>query len=440
MMRVVVLGLNHKTAPVDVREKFSFSDEEIKFALKHLHEYGAIRECVILSTCNRTEMYAAVSGKDDALFSMKQFYGKISHGAADGISDEYFYHYAEEECIRHLFRVSASLDSLVVGESQILSQVKTAYNLARTAETTGAVLNTLFNRAIAIGKKVRTTTKIAYNAVSVSYAAVELAKSIFGDLKSSNVLILGAGEMSELTAKHLVGNGVKTVFVSNRNHERAILLAEKFRGIAVPFEDFMKCAVDADIVITSTGAPHYIITAWDIAHLMPRRAGRPIVFIDIAVPRDVEPEVAAISGVKLYNIDDLEKVVESNKNERKQEAKLAEKLITSEMKELVEKFRYLSYRPILTRLAEKAERIRQRELKRALAKMPDLTNEEKRAVESMSKMIIRKLLRDPVVKLNEAVGNSKEDYYQDAVRKLFKLDKPLDGARSKKGENRKLEN
>lgn len=427
-MQLVVLGLNHKTAPVAVRECFSFSEEDVKLALRHLHEYDIIREGAILSTCNRTEMYAVVEDSGDALPAMRQFLDKMAPGVLAGANYEHLFYYQEEECIRHLFRVSASLDSLVIGESQILSQVKTAYNLARTAETTGVVLNTLFNRAIAVGKKIRTATKIAYNAVSVSYAAVELAKNVFGDLTSSNVLILGAGEMSELTAKHLVGNGVKTVFVSNRNYARAQELAEKFRGVAVPFENFMKCAVKADIVITSTGAPHYIISSWDVAHLMPRRGGRPIIFIDIAVPRDVEPEVAAINGAKLYNIDDLEKVVESNKIERKQEAKIAERIIAIEMAELVDKFRYLSYRPTLTRLTDKAERIRQRELKRALVKLPDLTSEERRLVEGMSKMIVRKLLRDPIIQLSEAADKNKEDYYQEAIRKLFKLDKPLDVA------------
>ena len=429
-MQLVVLGLNHKTAPVAVRERFSFSEEEIKLAYRHLDELGDISECVLLSTCNRTEMYAVVEDAGEALPNLRQFLHRMAGLTAAKEMGEHFFYYQEEDCIRHLFKVSSSLDSLVLGEGQILSQVKEAYNLARMSKATGVVLNTLFHRAIAVGKKIRTATKIAYSAVSVSYAAVELAKEVFGDLTSSNVLILGAGEMSELTARHLVGNGVKTVFVSNRNLERAKDLADKFNGVAVPFEDFLKCAVKADIVITSTGAPHYVVSAWGVAHLMPKRKGRPIIFIDIAVPRDVEPEVAAIAGVKLYNIDDLEKVVDSNKSERQREAKLAEEIIKVEMKEMVDKFRYLNYRPTLTRLSDKAERIRQRELKRSLAKLTDLTPEERRAVEALSKMIVRKLLRDPITKLTEASGSDpdKEAYYQEAIRKLFKLDKPMDVA------------
>lgn len=419
-MQLVVLGLNHKTAPVDVRECFSFSEEQVKTALKHLNRYDGINECVLLSTCNRTEMYAVVDDAEDAYPIMQEILGReaIKH---DNVQ-EYLYFHTEEQCINHLFRVSSGLDSLVIGEGQILSQVKKAYSIARDAETTSTVLNTLFHRAIAVGKKVRTVTRIAHSAVSVSYAAVELAKEVFGDLSQSNVLILGAGEMSELTAKHLVANGVKTVFVSNRRLERAELLAEKFNGIAVPFEDFMKCAVEADIVITSTGAPHYIIKSWDAAHLMPKRNGKPIIFIDIAVPRDVEPEVAAISGVSLYNIDDLEAVVESNMRLREQEAKDAEKIIAAEMSELIEKFRYLSFRPILARLTDKAEKIRQRELKRALVKLTDITADERKVIESLSKMIIRKMLRDPMVRINEAAGADREDYYLDAICELFKLE------------------
>lgn len=419
-MQLVVLGLNHKTAPVDVRECFSFSEEQVKTALKHLHEYDGIDECVLLSTCNRTEMYAVVDNIEDAYPAMQDFLSRIAANQTN--IEEYLYFYAEEQCINHLFRVSSSLDSLVIGEGQILSQVKKAYSIARDVGTTSTVLNTLFHRAIAVGKKVRTVTRIAHSAVSVSYAAVELAKEAFGDLTESNVLILGAGEMSELTARHLVANGVKTVFVSNRRYERAEGLAKKFHGIAVPFEDFMKCAIQADIIITSTGAPHYIIRSWDVAHLMPKRNGKPIIFIDIAVPRDVEPEVSAISGVSLYNIDDLEAVVESNMRLREQEAQAAEKIIAEEMNELLDKFRYLSFRPIMARLTDKAEKIRQRELKRALVKLPEITAEERKVLESMSKMIIRKMLRDPMVRMNEAAGNNKEDYYLDAICSLFKLE------------------
>ncbi len=429
-MQLVVLGVNHKTASVSVRECFTFSEEQIKMALSHLRDYEEIDECVIVSTCNRTEMYAVVDDVEDGLAAMQRMLGKISSAVPDLEND--FFFYEDEECIQHLFRVASSLDSLVIGEGQILSQVKKAYSLARDVGTTSTVLNTLFHRAIAVGKKVRTETRIAHSAVSVSYAAVELAKKTVGDLSQSNVLLLGAGQMGELTARHLVENGVKTVFVSNRKYERAAQLADRFSGVAVPFENFMKSAVDADIIITSTGAPHYIIRAWDLAHIMPKRQGRPLIVIDIAVPRDVEPEVAAIAGVNLYNIDDLEAVVESNLRLREQEAKQAEEIIRQELDELVVKFRYLAFRPVMARLTDKTENIRQRELKRALTKLPDITQEERKAVENLSKMIVRKLLREPMVRMNQAACRGDEEFYLDAIRDLFKLDAMGEGRNREK--------
>jgi len=430
-MQLVVLGLNHKTASVDVRECFTFPEDQIKKALNHLHEYEEISECVLVSTCNRTEMYAVVDDAEDGLQVMQQFLQRMS---ATPLNIEDFFFYTEEDCIRHLFRVAASLDSLIIGEGQILSQVKKAYSIARDVGTTSTVLNTLFNRTIAVGKKVRTETRIAHSTVSVSYAAVELAKKVFGDLSKSNVLLLGAGQMGELTARHLVEKGVKTVFVSNRRYERAVELAQKFQGIAVPFESFMQSAVDADIIITSTGAPHYIIRTWDVAHLMPKREGRPIIIIDIAVPRDVEPEVAAINGASLYNIDDLEAVVEFNVRFREKEALLAEKIINKELDELLLKFRYLSLRPIMARMTDKAEQIRQREFKRALPKLTDINADERKAIENMSKMIMRKMLRDPMVCINQAACNQDEEFYLDAIRDLFKLDVIGEGRNREKKE------
>ena len=427
-MRLVVLGLNHKTAPVDIRECFSFSKEQIKPALKKLQSYKEINECVILSTCNRMEIYAVVDNISlmEVLKSLKNFLEEIVPGAVVRTDDDAFFYYKDEECIEHLFRVSASLDSLIIGEGQILSQVKTAYNTAKIVGTTSTVLNTLFNKAIAVGKRIRTATKIAFNAVSVSYAAVELAKKVVGDISQSNVFIIGAGEMGELTLKHLISSGVQDVFVANRNFDRAKELADKVHGKAVAFENSAKIIGNSDIVITSTGAPHYIISASSIEQIIKKRK-RPIIFIDIAVPRDVEPEVGDLQGVTLYNIDNLEKVVETNLKTREEEAMGAEDIIRHEMLDLFDKFQYLAYRPTLLMLTDKAEQIREIELKRALNKLSDLDDNEKNVIENMSKMIVRKMLRDPVLKLNEEVsGDDKETYYQDAIRKLFKLDKPLD--------------
>jgi glutamyl-tRNA reductase len=419
-MQLIVLGLNHKTAPVDVRERFSIPEEKIRRGLRHIDEYDAMNEVVILSTCNRSEVYAVVEDADEDLPMLKQFLFDLA-GNEEDIND-YLFYYGGEECISHLFEVSSSLDSLVIGEGQILSQVKKAYAIAREEGTTSTVLNTLFHRAIATGKRVRTETRIAYNAVSVSYAAVELAKNIFGDLTKARVLLLGAGQMGELTAQHLVDKGVEKVYVANRSYERAAELAEKFHGEPVVFEQAMKQAVGVDIIITSTGAPHYIVNTWETQQLMTKRKGRQIVFIDIAVPRDVEPEVADIKGVQLYNIDDLEAVVDENIKVREQEAEQARDIIEEEVYELVNKFRYLSFRPVMALLADKADRIRCREVKRAMAKLSDITPDQRKVMENMTKMIVRKLLREPMTKINGSAGSANEQYYIDAMRNLFKLD------------------
>lgn len=419
-MQLVVLGLNHKTAPVEVRERFALIEDKVRVGLRHIDEYEEMSEAAILSTCNRSEMYVVVEDAQEALPRLREFFYDLAGNEED--VESYLFYHVDEDCIAHLFRVAASLDSLVIGEGQILSQVKKAYAIAREAGTTSTVLNTLFHRAIAAGKRVRTETRIAYSAVSVSYAAVELAKTIYADLAQCNVLLLGAGQMGELTARYLMDCGVRRVSVGNRRIERAQELAEKFHGEAVPFEHAVKSAVDVDIVITSTGAPHYVVRAWDTAQLMTKRKGRPIVFIDIAVPRDVEPEVAEIPGVRLYNIDDLEAVVDSNIKVREQEAALAEKIVGEEVEALVNKFQYLSFRPVMALLADKADRMRRREVKRAMAKLPDITPEQRKIIENMSRMIVRKLLREPMIKINSAAGTGSEQYYVDAMSNLFKLD------------------
>lgn len=419
-MQLVILGLNHKTAPVDVRERFSIPAEKVSQGLRHLDDYAAIDEAVVLSTCNRSELYAVVEEDAEALAALKQFLFDLT-GNEDAI-DEYLYCHEGTDCIRHLFEVASSLDSLVLGEGQILSQVKKAYTVARECGTTSTVLNTLFHRAISVGKRVRTDTRIAFKAVSVSYAAVELARKMFGALVGSNVLVFGAGEMAELTVQHLVSKGIRKIYVANRSLPKARALAEKFGGEAVPLAEAYQKAVDVDVVVTSTGAPHYVIRPWETQQLMTKRKGRPLVFVDIAVPRDVDPDVAGIKGVELYNIDDLEAVVGKNVRERQQEAAEAHRIVGEEVDAMEEKFRYLSFRPVMALLSDKAERIRCRELKRAMAKLPEITSDERRAMEHMTKMIVRKLLREPMIRINGAAGTEQEQFYIDAMRKLFKLD------------------
>ncbi len=422
-MELLMLGLNHKTAPVDVRERFSIPKAAVKNGLANLGTYEGILEAVVLSTCNRSEMYAVVDDAERDLATLKQFLFDLTGNEED--IDEYLYHYADEACIDHLFRVASSLDSLVLGEGQILSQVKEAYAMGREAGTTSTVLNTLFHRAIATGKRVRTETRIQFNSVSVSYAAVELAREALGELHEASALIFGAGKMAELTAQHLISRGVKKIYVANRHIERAQLLAEQFNGEAVPFKDAMKRAVDVDVIVTSTGAPHYVIKPWETRQLMSKRN-----------PRDVDPEVGDIKGVTLYNIDALEEVVDEHIEERRQEAKQAEKIVAEEVASIEEKFQYLSFRPLMALLSERCERIRQREVKRASSKLPELTEEEWRQVEHMSRMIVRKILRMPMMKLNSAAGTDNEQFYIDAMRALFKLDTIGEKATSEERHNR----
>lgn len=419
-MELLMLGLNHKTAPVDVRERFAIPKQAIRDGLANLNEYEGLSEAVVLSTCNRSEMYAVVDDIREDLPTLRQFLFDLTGNEED--IDEYLYHYANEECIRHLFNVASSLDSLVIGEGQILSQVKAAYALGREAGTTSTILNTLFHRAIACGKRVRTETRIQYNSVSISYAAVELAREVLGELDSSNALIFGAGKMAELTAQHLVSRGVRKIYVTNRHYERAEQLAARFDGEAIPFDEAMKKAVDVDVIVTSTGAPHYVIKPWETRQLMTKRKGRRLFLIDIAVPRDVDPEVGEIKNVSLYNIDALEEVVDEHVQERREEAVSARKIVEEEVVSIKDKFQYLSFRPLMALLSERCERIRKREIKRASSKLPDLTKEEQRQIEHMTRMIVRKILRMPMMKLNASAGTPQEEFYIDAMRSLFKLD------------------
>lgn len=419
-MELLMLGLNHKTAPVDVRERFAIPKQAIRDGLANLNDYEGLSEAVVLSTCNRSEMYAVVDDIREDLPTLRQFLFDLT-GNEENI-DEYLYHHENEECIRHLFKVASSLDSLVLGEGQILSQVKAAYALGREASTTSTILNTLFHRAIACGKRVRTETRIQYNSVSISYAAVKLASEVLGELTLSNALIFGAGKMAELTAQHLVSRGIKKIYVTNRHLERAEQLADRFNGEAISFDEAMKKAVDVDVIVTSTGAPHYIIKPWETRQLMTKRKGRQLFLIDIAVPRDVDPEVGEIKNVSLYNIDALEEVVDEHVQERREEAVQAQKIVEEEVASIEDKFQYLSFRPLMALLSERCERIRQREIKRASSKLPDLTKEEKRQIEHMTRMIVRKILRMPMMKLNASAGTPQEEFYIDAMRSLFKLD------------------
>ncbi|MCD7975320.1 MAG: glutamyl-tRNA reductase [Phascolarctobacterium sp.] len=416
-MQLTVLGLNHKTAPVEIRERFNFPEKRMESIMRHMRNYDDIPEAVLLSTCNRTELYMVMENKDKTTRFIRKF---LVHMTGGSYHPDYFYNLSGVRCVRHLFRVASSLDSLVVGEGQILNQIKGAYHMARSNNMTDTLLNTLFNKAISVGKHVRTDTKIAYNSVSVSSAAVDLAREIIGDLKTASILVVGAGKMSELTARHLIDNGARTIFVSTRNLDHAKVLAKKFGGMAIPYCAMFEKAGDADIIITSTGAPHYVLSPENLGpHLNGRK--RPLILIDIAMPRDVDPELGKIDGVTIYNIDDLKNVVDINKTFRAREAEIAENIIEEEIGALKERLRYYSIRPVMVQLHDKINFLRKKVLKKAFVKLPDLTEREKKIIENMTERLEHKFLREPMIAMNGAAGTEDEERYRKMITDLFLL-------------------
>lgn len=407
---------------MEIREKFSIAQSKIVAALEQLDALPGLQEAVVLSTCNRSEIYAVVE-EGCRLEPLRALWQQLTELPLDeAFLQQHTYAYWGTACIDHLLRVSSSLDSLVIGEGQILSQVKHAYATALDCGSTDTVLNLLFHRAIATGKRVRTETRIAYNAVSVSYAAVELAKKVLGSVEGCKVLLFGAGKMAELTAGHMLSQGAKELYVANHHIERARELAQRFHGQAVPWTQVYDMMSGIDIIVTSTGAPHYVIQQREMAKAIRSRAGKTLLLIDIAVPRDVDPAVGELPHVKLYNIDDLESVVDDNLRQRQQEATAAEAIVAEESAALVEKYQYLTIQPVMYRLSEKAENMRQIELKRALRKLRDLPEDELKIIDHMTKMLVRKLLREPMSSVHNAAGTEQEAYLREAMENLFQLE------------------
>lgn len=420
-MSFLVIGLNHNTAPVEVRELFSLTTASVSDALLHLENYEGLTEAAMLSTCNRSELYAVADDTFDGFSKMREFLFDLT-GAGESMKKFLFYHEGKD-AVTHLFKVASSLDSLVIGEGQILSQVKAAYMSAKEAGATSTVLNLLFHHAIATGKRVRTETKIAFQSVSVSYAAVKLADKKLGGLSGKKALLYGAGKMAKLTAQHLNSHGVSEIFVANRSFDRAKELAKEIGGVAVDLKNALDCAKDIDVIVTSTGAPHYVIRPWETGILMSKRNGRNLFFIDIAVPRDIDPKVGEIPGVTLYNIDALESVVDSHVKDREASAVEAEKIIAEEVEAIMKRMRYLTFRPLMAELTDRAEKIRTREIKRALPKFEDMSEADLKQINQMTKMIVRKLLRLPMMELNASAGTVNQNFYMNAMKSLFCLEK-----------------
>ena len=416
-MRVLVAGLNHKSADVEVREKLAFTGEKLEQGLSALIALPQVKEAMIISTCNRVEIYMGVEDPDEARLQVKQFISSF-HSIPEGLLDKALYFHTDSAAVMHIFRVASSLDSMVVGEPQILGQVKDSFQLALEKKATGVLMNKLLKKAISVAKRVRTETKVAENAVSISFAAVELARKIFNDLGGKSVLLLGAGEMAELAARHLMNNGVREIVVANRTFERGCELARDFNGRAVPFSGFKEEMVHSDIVICSTGAPNYVVFKQDLHNIMKERKQRPVFLIDISVPRNIDPKINGLENVYLYDVDDLQGVVDSNRNERSKEARKAEEIIGGEVEVFERWVASLQSISTVVALRQKAEGISGTELERLFNRI-SLDEKQQGAVRQMTAAVVNKLIHPPTAALKEEVED--RDLLIAMIRKLYGL-------------------
>ena len=405
-MTLALIGVNHKTAPIEVRERIAISREDLPEVTRALAAVPGVSECMIVSTCNRVELLAALESPETDLTSFLHRY----FGLDPALLAPHLYEQRDQEAVRHLFRVAASLDSMVVGEPQILGQVKEAFAVARAAGTIAGQLEHLLQCTFAAAKKVRTETEIGSNSVSIASVAVDLARKIFGSLQGRTVFLVGAGKMSELAARHLVQQGAGAILVTNRTAERAHRMAEPFKGRVIPFEELYEAASQADIVISSTGAPHPIFRREHGQAFMHRRRNRPMFFIDIAVPRDVDPAMNKLEGIFVYDIDDLQQVAAAHMAERSREASDAESMIEGEVLRFHQRQRTVNVAPAIVALQHMAEEIRQAEMRRMQAKLGSLSAEQVAAVEALTRGLVNKFLHPPMQALKQA---ARED---DSVR------------------------
>ncbi len=420
-MNIIVVGLSHKTATVEIREKVAFSPTQMEKPLQQVVALPDITEAVIVSTCNRVEIYATTRDIAGGTARLKRFLADYHHLALEML-EPHLYSYHEEAAIRHVFRVASSLDSMVVGEPQILGQIKTSYGYAAEYKSSGIILNRFLHKAFSVAKRVRTETKIASSAVSVAFAAVELAKKIFGDLSDKTVMLIGAGEMCELAAKHFINTGVNGVMVTNRTYERAVKLAEEFDGKPVNFEDLFDQLHKADIILSSTGAPHFIIKPKEMEEVIRRRRHKPMFFIDIAVPRDIDPKVNGIENVFLYTVDDLNGVVESNLEQRKVEAAKAEAIVEQEIGQFFKWLSSLEVTPTIVALRNRFEEVRKAELDKTLSTWKELPPDGQKRLEALTAAIVNKLLHPPTSLLKQTGQGNRTDLYVDALRSLYGLE------------------
>jgi glutamyl-tRNA reductase len=419
-MKFLVAGLNHRTAPVEVRERMAFDESAIGGALDSLRRCPGLLEGMILSTCNRVEIAVTSDEDSNPEETVEQFLSEARQVKRDWVSP-YLYHHSGQDAIRHIFRVASSLDSMVVGEPQILGQLKQAYAAAKERGSVSGFLDLVMTRAFSVAKRVRTETDIGQSAVSISYAAVELAREIFGSLKERKVMLIGAGKMSELAARHLHRSGASKISVTNRTRERADEMAQIFSGRIIEYDRFQQFLPEMDIVITSSGAPHYILRKDDMKRVIEARKNRPVFIIDIAVPRNVEPAVNELDNVFLYDIDDLQRVVNENLKGRLKMAEEAEQIVAEEVERMMSRLKAREIAPTIVSLQEQLEHVRVGEIERVRSKLGKLTPEQEEAINALTRGIVNKIAHGPISELRKQAAQPEGHHFVSVIRRVFRL-------------------
>jgi glutamyl-tRNA reductase len=420
-MKLYITGLNHRTAPISVREQLAFKEDELAQVLDSLRRQPGIHEGMILSTCNRVEVAVAADDAGDVQRCLETFFSTTRKLDSEWLR-QYLYIFEGKDAVRHLFRVAASLDSMVLGEPQILGQLKAAYAIAKKTGSVGGFLDAVLARAFGVAKRVRTETEIGASAVSVSYAAVELAREIFGSLKGHRVMLIGAGKMSELAARHLHRSGVHEILVTNRTQARAEEVATLVHGSIVDYAQYRSRLKEVDIVITSSGAPGYVLTKDDLKPILSARKNKPMFLIDIAVPRNIDPAVNELDNIFLYDIDDLQKVVAENLKSRQKEAAQADRIVSEEVDRLESWLRTRQLGPVIAALQDQLEMVRTSELERMRGKLGPLTPQQEQAIEALTRGIVNKIAHGPIAELRRQAAAQNGLSALNTIRSMFRLE------------------
>lgn len=432
MGQIIIIGLNHRTAPVEIRERLAFPPEAMGRALRGLLEKESLKEGVILSTCNRVEVCSLTRQGFLGTAEVKEFLAAY-HAIPSEELNGYLYHYEGDEAVKHMFRVASSLDSMVLGEPQILGQVKDAYGYGAEFQTIGPILDKFFAKTFSVAKRVRTETRVASSAVSVSYAAVELARKIFGELSDKTAMLIGAGEMCELAARHLLSAGVRGILVTNRTFERAVKLAEEFGGTPIRFDELPVHLKRADIVLSSTGASHFIIKKHDVEEVIRVRKNRPMFFIDMAVPRDIDPDANQVDNVYVYDIDDLNNVIDLNLEERQKEAVKAEEIVEEEVRSFRRWLDAQQVTPTIITLRRKYEEVKNVEVAKAVSMLGVEDPRARKVVESLASSLLNKILHAPIASLKKDADGRNQMELVALVREIFDL--PETSGRTEDGDS-----